>query len=291
MRNVPNPFKIRGKRLRPLLVILCGKAVNPKNTASLIKAGMAVELIHMASLVHDDIIDQSYYRRGKPTLNSSWGEKQAVLAGDFLFAQAFDLLAAQELSPVLKIMVKTISDMCIGEIDQLNQAYNPNLTERDYFTRIEKKTAKLLSSSCLAGALIAGANQETLRSLEIYGMNLGYAFQITDDLLDYTGESSVMGKPAGQDLASGNLTLPMIYLLRHPKEGSWVKNIIAQKQLDSYHLEKILSLLKETGLLEQSYCVAQQCGSIAKNRLTAIPPGKYRDLLEYLVDKALERSN
>lgn len=282
-------LKSGGKRLRPLLVILCGKALNPRNIDPLISVGMAAELIHMASLIHDDIIDQSYYRRGKPTVNSRWGEKQAVLAGDFLFAQAFDLLAAEELSPVIKIMVATITDMCSGEIDQLNQAYNINLTEKDYFERIEKKTAKLISSCCLAGALVAGANREALDSLERYGTNLGYAFQITDDLLDFTGESSIMGKPSGQDLASGNLTLPVIYLLHHPKRGTWVKNIIAKKQLDSNNLQIIISLLQETGLLEQGYSIAKHCGEIAKNELAAIPPGKYRDLLEHIVDKALER--
>jgi heptaprenyl diphosphate synthase len=280
-----------GKRLRPLLTVLSGKALSPSPPKELTVAGAAVELIHMASLIHDDIIDQSLYRRGQPTIHSLWGQKNAVLAGDFLFAKAFDLLVSHRLFPVLKLMVAAIQEMCRGEITQSDYLFNTNQSGEDYFLRIEQKTGKLLSACCQSGAIIAGSNPEEETALKNYGTYLGYTYQIVDDLLDFSGNRENLGKPVCQDLAQGNLTLPVLYLMEHPEEGPWVRKIIENKDLNPAHCATIINLVQQTGLLEASQKTAVQCGENAKKELRKIPPGVYRNLLEEIVDKALNRTS
>lgn len=288
-------LKSGGKRIRPLLIILCGKAIKTdhKNHCieNLIAAGAAVELIHMASLVHDDIIDKSLYRRGQPSIHSLWGQKNAVLVGDFLFAKAFDLLTSHQLFFVLQLMVKTIQEMCRGEIIQSTNLYQSNQSEDDYFQRIDQKTGKLLSACCQTGARIVAADIPTETALKNYGTYLGYTYQIIDDLLDFTGNSAILGKPIGQDLAQGNLTLPILYLIKNPEQGPWVKKVIAQKELDSTNLKLIIDLLNDQSLLAKSQEVANYCGEQAKNELSKLPTGVYRNMLEIIIDKALHRNS
>jgi heptaprenyl diphosphate synthase len=280
-----------GKRLRPLLVILSGKTIIPHTNDKLIAAGAAAELIHMASLVHDDIIDESLYRRGKPSVNALWGKKHAVLAGDFLFARAFDLMVTENLYPVLKLMVTAIQNMCAGEIEQENFLYHTEQSETDYFNRINKKTAQLLSACCESGALISGGDQSTISALRTFGTNLGYVFQIIDDVLDFTGKSDIMGKPACQDLSQGNLTLPVIYLMQHPKYGNRIKNMISSRQLDQSNISVINQLLEANGFIKQALDICEHCAQNAKNELAHLPEGMYRNLLEQIVDKALNRKS
>jgi len=282
-------LKSGGKRLRPLLVLLCGKALKPEVGEDLITAGTAAELIHMASLVHDDIIDEALYRRGCPALNSLWGKKHAVLAGDFLFAKAFDLMVAEELYPVLNLMVTAIEEMCQGEIDQQNQLFQIELKETDYFTRINKKTGSLLAACCASGAIIGGGDYATKTALRNFGTNLGFTFQIVDDILDFTGQSEVMGKPVGQDLVQGNLTLPILYLLKHPQHGNKAKQLIEEKKLSSSAIQSLITLMVQTDLFDDIYSLARSFAQTAKEDLTELPRGIYRDILEQIVDKALVR--
>lgn len=288
-------LKNGGKKLRPLLIVLCGKAIksNDKNHYSekLIAAGTAVELIHMASLVHDDIIDKSLYRRGQPSVHSLWGQKNAVLVGDFLFAKAFDLLVSHQLFSVLQLMVKAIQEMCRGEIIQSTSLYQTDQNEEDYFQRIDQKTGKLLAACCQAGTIIAKANLSEETALKNYGTYLGYTYQIVDDLLDFTGNIAVLGKPVCQDLAQGNLTLPILYLIKHPEKGPWVKKVISQKELNPANLKLIMDLLNDHDLLTQSQKVANYCGDQAKKSLLELPTGIYRTMLEILIDKALQRTS
>lgn len=279
-----------GKRLRPLLTVLSGKALDPECSMPLAAAGAAAELIHMASLVHDDIIDQSLYRRGKPSLYALWGQKNAVLAGDFLFAKAFDLLAGHQLFPVLQLMVQAIQEMCQGEITQSDNLFQVNQKEEDYFQRIDQKTGKLLAACCQSGAMIAHGTPAQEAALKSYGTFLGYTYQIVDDLLDFTGNSETLGKPVCQDLTQGNLTLPILYLIPHQEHGAWVRNIIGEKELNAANCAKIIHLMKQTGLLEQCQRVAAHCGDKAKNALIQLPSGMYRTMLEMMVDKALNRT-
>ncbi len=203
-----------GKRLRPLLVILCSGIDDPA-CQPLIDIAAAAELIHTASLIHDDILDQAATRRGVPTLNRLQDNHTAVLAGDFLFATAFGLLARGHCPEALAVMTDAIRDMCQAEIEQKEALFQFSVTEDMYLSRIEKKTASLLAACCSAGALAGGLAPEAVASLAAYGRNLGLCFQITDDLLDFTGDSASLGKPAGSDLAQGILTLPVIYLLNN----------------------------------------------------------------------------
>ncbi len=203
-----------GKRLRPLLAILCSGIDDP-TYQPLIDLAAAAELIHTASLIHDDIIDQAATRRDVPTLNYLRGNHTAVLAGDFLFATAFGLLERSHCSGVLTLMTDAIRDMCQAEIEQKDTLFHFSVTEEMYLSRIEKKTASLLAACCSAGALAGGLAPDAVSSLAAYGRNLGLCFQITDDLLDFTGDSDTLGKPAGSDLAQGILTLPVIYLLNN----------------------------------------------------------------------------
>jgi heptaprenyl diphosphate synthase len=203
-----------GKRLRPLLVLLCSGVDDPA-CPQVIEIAAAAELIHTASLIHDDILDQADTRRGVPTLNILQGNHTAVLAGDLLFATAFGLLAHCHCPGALAVMTDAIRDMCQAEIEQKEALFQFSVTESMYLNRIEKKTASLLAACCSAGALAGGQVPEAVASLDAYGRNLGLCFQITDDLLDFTGDSSTLGKPSGSDLAQGILTLPVIYLLNN----------------------------------------------------------------------------
>ncbi len=203
-----------GKRLRPLLVILCSGLADPSRQA-LIDMAAAAELIHTASLIHDDILDQADTRRGAATINHLQGNHTAVLIGDFLFAAAFGLLTRTGCPEAVALMTGAIQAMCQAEIEQKEAVFQFSVTEHRYLDRIEKKTAALLAACCGAGALTGGAAPEDVASLMAYGRNLGLCFQITDDLLDFTGDSAALGKPAGADLAQGILTLPVIYLLQN----------------------------------------------------------------------------
>jgi len=283
-------LKSGGKRLRPLLIILCGKAINSHSEKNLIAAGAAVELIHMASLVHDDIIDQSLYRRGQPSIHSLWGQKNAVLVGDFLFAKAFDLLVSHQLFFVLQLMVEAIQEMCRGEIIQSTSLFQTSQKEEEYFQRIDQKTGKLLAACCQSGAIIAQADTTQETALKNYGTYLGYTYQIIDDLLDFTGNSEILGKPVCQDLTQGNLTLPVLYLIQHPEQGAWVRNVIEQRDLNPANCNLIIDLIKHNGLLAQSQKVADYCGDTAKKELSKIPAGMCRTMLEVIIDNALKRN-
>lgn len=284
-------LKSGGKRLRPLLIILSGKTLSTDGRENLIAAGAAAELIHMASLVHDDIIDKSLYRRGQPSIHSLWGQQNAVLAGDFLFAKAFDLLVSHQLFPVLQLMVKAIQEMCRGEIIQSTELFQTNQKEEEYFQRIEQKTGTLLAACCQSGAIIAHAAREEEMALKNYGTYLGYTYQIIDDLLDFSGDSQILGKPVCQDLSQGNITLPLLYLIQDPIHGPWVKKIIAQRELNSANCAAIVKLINDKGYLEQAKMVAVHCGDTAKEELSKIPDSIYQNMLVLIIDQALKRNH
>ncbi len=240
----------RGKRLRPILLLLCA-GFKPANDYLLIKAAAAVELIHTASLIHDDIIDESSERRGKATLNAGWGNSPAVLAGDFLFARAFELLALCGDFELNKLLTRAVGTMCEGEIEQRNCSYNFQLTEEQYLRNIYRKTAALMEVCCSSGARLSKLEEGALQQLEAYGRNLGYAFQIIDDVLDITGDPSLTGKPAGNDLREGVVTLPVIYVLQDPQWGPHLEEVISAGDFSSTSLD----------FLQQPACIE---GPVAK---------------------------
>lgn len=276
-----------GKRLRPLLIILSA-SFYPHSKASLVETCAAVELIHTASLVHDDIIDEGDKRRGMPTINNQWGNSMAVLTGDFLFARAFELLTRCREYQILELMTESISLMCEGEVEQAHQAWSTGKKEEDYLEQVYKKTAFFISACCRAGGLLVGMPQEEMDSLSCYGLHLGYAYQITDDLLDCSSPR-VTGKPAGKDLAQGVINLPLILLLGNPLYGDKVKAIIKEGHISPDSRDYINYALGESGALEGCRDKARERVRWARESLKSMPAGFPREALEGLAHHTLLR--
>ncbi len=283
-----------GKKLRPRLVYLCGNfagADHRPDPAAIRDVATAVELIHLASLVHDDIIDRSRTRRGKPTANALWGNHVSVLAGDYLFAKAFNLLTRHNQYGVVEIASATIAIMCEGEIEQAEQAYDCDLTFDQYFRRAERKTARLLAASCRVGAAVSRAPAAVQDALEVYGRQMGYAYQIVDDLLDLTADRKVLGKPVGADLRQGIVTLPVVFLLQDEGWRAKVAPLIAARAVTAPVIAQVRKGLKESGAIRRSFEVARQCVAQAQEALADLPAVPERDVLSGLTEYVLTRSN
>lgn len=278
-----------GKRLRPLLTLQSGMCFGPLNTAT-IQASVAAELIHMASLIHDDVIDHSDLRRGLPTINSQQGNLSAVLTGDYLFAEAFHILSSHHLLESMKYLVDAIQAMCMGEVDQAERQFDLSVSENDYFDRISRKTGILLASSCRSGAATAGASSEDIDRLGSFGMHLGYAYQIIDDLLDFTGNPKQTGKPVAADLINGHITLPIIYLLKHPLYGPWAGEILQDKPTPE-KIPKIIQALISSEALDRAFSTALDCVENALSYLEEIPACPSKTGLTLLASKVLYRKS
>jgi Geranylgeranyl pyrophosphate synthase len=279
-----------GKRIRPLLTITSGMCFSRLNN-NMIDAAVATELIHMASLIHDDIIDNSSTRRNRPTVNSLLGNNAAVLTGDFIFAEAFNILATGQLLPCMNFLVKAIKEMCDGEVNQAAEQFNPAVTIDNYFSRIAQKTGFLLAACCKSGAIAAGANDEDIHIMGEYGLNLGYAFQIIDDVLDFTGSEHLTGKPVGVDIASGNITLPIILLMEEPLYADWLKNLLQTRHVTASDLDNICKALTKTNSLTKANKIAGQCIDKAKSYLNSVPASRYKTDLLNLADQIRNRQS
>lgn len=277
-----------GKRLRPLLTLSSGLCVGKLND-DIICAAVAAELIHMASLVHDDVIDGSLTRRGRDTINARHGNCAAVLTGDYMFAEAFSLLASRRLLSGMGYLVEAIKEMCSGEVNQAQELFQTGVNTAQYFSRIGKKTAVLLAACCKSGAAAAGAREDEILSLGEYGLNLGYAYQIVDDILDFTGSPEKLGKPIGVDVSSGNVTLPVILLLENPVYAGWIKEVLRARQIPASGVESIKEALINAGLIEKSYHTATFYVEKAKACLKLISEGPHTELLCSLADQILQR--
>lgn len=272
-----------GKRLRPALYILCAKSGRP-DPAGLVPVAAAVELIHMATLVHDDVIDDATTRRGMATANARWGNLVTVLAGDYLFAKAFSLIATHGGNEALKILTGTICAICEGEISQAQDTFNPAQTEEEYLARIGKKTADFIAASCELGALTAGLPPRDVQALREYGYAIGMAFQITDDLLDVTASSEQIGKPAGNDLRQGVLTLPVIYALRHSNRREELRGIIAAREMADEDVRRGLAVVHTTDAVEYCYRQANDYLAAARCTLPASLPAEVGKSLRDIAD-------
>lgn len=208
-------LKAGGKRIRPVFVLLSGK-FGDYDLQRLKKVAVALELIHMASLVHDDVIDDAATRRGKPTVKSKWDNRIAMYTGDYIFAKALTKMTELDHPDIHQILSKAIVQMSIGEMEQIRHFYNVEQSIRTYLLRIRRKTALLIAISCQLGAIATGAKEKTVRNLYAFGYNVGMAFQIRDDILDICGTEKEIGKPPGSDIRQGNITLPVIYSLQQP---------------------------------------------------------------------------
>lgn len=276
-----------GKMLRPRLVYMTA-SLNSYKPDVVRDIAVAVELIHMASLVHDDVIDNSAMRRGQPSINSHWGNQVSVLTGDYLFAAAFNLINKHSLPEVTDNLSYTIQVMCSGEIRQLSMLYNINITEEEYYDKTYRKTACLFASSCKVGAIASNLPVEQINLLERYGLCLGYAYQIIDDVLDFVSDSNKLGKPAGSDLLQGNITLPVILALNNKEHDIKLRNLLQNGDITSDKVSRILEILKWTGALEESIKCSRMFLQFALDLLDKLPlsPGlkELKQLSLYLVE-------
>lgn len=277
-----------GKRLRPLLTLLSAKAAGYTGNQHIDLAAI-VEFIHTATLLHDDVVDISSLRRGKPTANAQWGNASSVLVGDFLYSRAFQMLVTMGDIPVMQNLANTTNYIAEGEVLQLINAGDPSTSETQYFDVIERKTAILFEAACYCGALISPATDKEKEALKKYGLHIGMAFQIADDMLDYTGDPEVMGKNLGDDLAEGKVTLPLIYLLQHglPSEKELISNAIKNK--DRSQLTTITSLVQQSDALTYTAKKAQDMTNIALCALDGVAPSPALESLKALAALAINR--
>lgn len=297
-------FAAGGKFLRPRLVLLSARAVietaessapngnvpQPGAWEALYDVAAAAELIHVASLLHDDVIDEAPLRRGAASVNAEWGNHTAVLAGDYLFATAFRLLDAVRQGGVVTLMTRAIAAMCEGEMLQKEQAYDPSVTEADYFRRIEGKTAALLAACCEAGARLAGADDRTAAALEAYGRKLGLAYQIADDVLDLEGSQEDLGKPDGSDLKRGILTLPVILLLRDPAWRSRLTPRLLGRNVDEATVAAVREAAAVSGALEEARAAGERLAREAVQHLGTFGAGEAAATLSRFCEEAVRRN-
>ncbi len=276
-----------GKRLRPLLTLLCAGAIG-KIEEKHLQLAAVIEFIHTATLLHDDVVDISALRRGRPTANANWGNAPSVLVGDFLYSRAFQILVGIGSFPLMGLLSDTTNTVAEGEVLQLTRAGNPDTSEATYFEVIRSKTAVLFGAAC-SGAAILSEKTEQQAALYAYGMNLGIAFQLIDDILDYEGDPAETGKNVGDDLAEGKPTLPLIYLLKRGSEQhqELVRDAISNKS--AAQLDAIVDAVKNCGALEYCHTAAKDYTDAALTALNSIQPSPYRTALEELTEIALSR--
>ena len=277
-----------GKRLRPMLVLLAAQAALYAGDEH-IQLAAVVEFIHTATLLHDDVVDESDLRRGRKTANAVWGNAASVLVGDFLYSRAFQLMVELERMRVMKILADTTNAIAEGEVLQLLHINNPDIDEAAYLQVVERKTAVLFSAATRLGAVLGGLPHEQEEALALYGLHLGFAFQIADDVLDYVSDSDTLGKNIGDDLAEGKPTLPLIYAIQHskPEQAASMRRAIESGGLDS--LENIVAAIHDSGALELSRAKALDYAESAKNALRVLPASDARDALLALADYAVNR--
>ncbi|MEI5907188.1 heptaprenyl diphosphate synthase component II [Bacillus spongiae] len=265
-----------GKRIRPVFVLL-GAKFGDYDIEKVKNVAIALELIHMASLVHDDVIDDAELRRGQPTIKAQWDNRVAMYTGDYIFARSLDYMTKIPSIEAHQILSKTIVEVCVGEIAQIQDKYRYDQHLRNYLRRIKRKTALLIAVSCQLGAIAAGAPPEIHRRLYRFGYNVGMSFQITDDILDFTATEKELGKPAGDDLKQGNVTLPTLYAM----EQKEIKSIILQvhEHMDDLEFNQVLHKIKSTDSIERSHQLSQLYLRKALKELEDLPKIKARKTL------------
>jgi len=277
-----------GKRMRPLLVILSAKVSGYKGSDHLHLAAI-IEFIHTATLLHDDVVDTSDLRRGKATANTKFGNAPSVLVGDFLYSRAFQMLVGVGNLDVMQTIADTTNAISEGEVQQLANARNSNISEDVYKKVIFKKTAILFDTAAKIGAIIAESQTGHIESLSNYGRNIGMAFQLMDDVLDYNGDSENLGKNIGDDLAEGKMTLPLIYAMKNGKNSQKLVIQEAIKNTNVCDLMNILTIIKETGALEYSMSCAKKHAMDAKQCLVDLPKSIEKiamlELAEFSIDR------
>jgi all-trans-nonaprenyl-diphosphate synthase len=289
-------FQAGGKRIRPAITLLASRAtLLPGADFSRLHVILAVltELIHTASLVHDDVIDSASLRRGKETVNRRWNDRLAVLLGDLLFAQASICLARIMNPVVVGIYGQVLGDLCAGEIRQMRQQFSTEVDWDGYIRKSICKTASLFGAGSHSGAILNGCDDDTVTALKEYGVSLGLCFQIVDDLLDVTATSSTLGKPAGGDLAGGLITAPSLFILqRNDRPAKRLKELINTRAVSTPEgTAEALSIIRGNGGVEETVDLCKKYARQSKEQLSVLRPSVFRDSLESLVDYVITRTN
>src|SRR5579863_8427494 len=281
-----------GKRLRPILVLLASKLAG--NTSdSAIQMAAVVEMIHTATLVHDDVIDIAKTRRGRPSPNAIWGNHICVLAGDWLYMQAFQVALRERNFPVLDLLISLTQMMVEGELLQLERIGKIDISEADYMELVDRKTASLFSACAKLGAIVAGAGEADEARLGEYAWNLGIAFQLIDDILDFTSREKILGKPVGNDLREGKVTLPLIYALESAdaEERKLVETILADGNYDQVPFGKILHILNKHHGIERAQDRAREFTEKARSIIAQFPASPYQKALNSVTDLVTGRDH
>lgn len=261
-----------GKRIRPVFVLLAGK-FGEYNIDVMKQVAVPLELIHMASLVHDDVIDDSEIRRGKPTVKSQWNNSVAMYTGDFILARALERITEVKSPRVHEILSKTLIEVCRGEIIQIEDKYKLDQNLRDYLRRIKRKTALLISSSCELGALVSGTDEKTAAHLRRFGYFIGMSFQIIDDILDFTSTDEELGKPAGSDFIQGNITLPILCARNDSAIYAMLKANLKKELTNDERLE-IVSTIRNSSGIEEAKTMSERYLQKALRELSFLPKGQ-----------------
>lgn len=281
-----------GKRIRPLLCILCYRSLqinNPDNLPLLYKMSAMIEYIHTATLLHDDVVDESGLRRGRQTVNGLFGNAASVLVGDFIYTRAFQLMVLANSIELLKVMANSTNQISSGEVMQLLNIGRSDITEAEYINVIKHKTATLFEACARVAAIISGSTSQVQDSLAQYAINLGNAFQITDDILDYTSDNETLGKNIGDDLLEGKVTMPLIYILEHGNDTT--KQIIKSAIDDpkNINVSEIIKIVKNSNAINYSRSIANNFVDIAIKSLEMITDSKYKQALINLAQLSVSR--
>ena len=279
-----------GKRLRPLLLLLCARATNYQGEQHQLMA-VVIELIHTATLLHDDIVDESATRRGKDTANEVWGNAASVLVGDFLYSRAFEMMVEPGSMKIMQILSKATNEIAQGEVLQLLNCQNSALTEAEYYQVIERKTAVLFQAATQIGGILSEVDSAQEQALKDYGLHLGNAFQIIDDVLDYESDSDTMGKEVGDDLAEGKTTLPMIYALANTSGSDKQLLEEAINNADNSKIDQVVAILQSVNAFDYTRSQAKKSADLAKASLKHIHSSPYKDALTLLCDLSLARKS
>ena len=279
-----------GKRIRPLLLLLCAKATDYEGNHHHSMA-VVIELIHTATLLHDDVVDQSTTRRGQDSANELWGNAPSVLVGDFLYSRAFEIMVEPNSMAIMRILSKATNQISEGEVLQLLNIKNAKVTQSEYFAVIERKTACLFKAACQIAGILSKCDKVIIESLGSFGMYLGNAFQIIDDTLDYESNSLIIGKEIGDDLSEGKVTLPMIYALE--KTSNTENKILrdAIQNSDASNIEEIVEILLNVDAFQFSRDIAQKESNKALKSIDILSNSEYKTALKLLCELSLERSS
>ena len=277
-----------GKRLRPAFALLAAK-IYRSSLDDIIPMAVALELVHMATLVHDDVIDNSHIRRGFATVKDTWGNRVSIYAGNYLFARSLGVMSGYQRSDILEILSEASMRICEGEITQMINAYNVNQGFKEYYKRIERKTALLIAVSCQLGGILAQADNVEVKALQKYGYYLGMAFQITDDILDFIADEEILGKKTGSDVKQGIITMPVIYALRHDNRRAELARLLSSPHLCLTESETIIGIIKESEGIEYSYLVTEKFAGKAKNQLKYLPETEIKDIFFEIADFIAQR--